>query len=202
MEAQASKKTKGAKVSKTPAIWATLNRARRMFHQQLVATQNNSTKIACIHEVANEVYKKDSYMVWYDLVNESKRLTNLIDFNKYCHSLRRNPDYVAQHVTFEGSSVVNKVMRYGVETILGERILAYDEPLFNPEKISELRYGTEFTTEKTVEEPKPTQTEGAVAVIEELPSEKQADETPVLPEISTAEEPVETEVDSVGETAA
>lgn len=115
IEAQASKKVKGAKTSKTPAIWVTLNRARRKFYQQLKATQNNATKIACIDEVAQEVYKSDHKMVWYDLVNESKRLTNLIDFNNYCHKLQRNPDYVAQNVTFEGSSVVNKVMRYGVE---------------------------------------------------------------------------------------
>lgn len=55
MEAQASKKVKGAKTSKTPAIWMTLNRARRKFYQQLKATQNNATKIACIDEVAQEV---------------------------------------------------------------------------------------------------------------------------------------------------
>lgn len=135
MEAQASKKTKGAKGAKTPAIWVTLNRARRKFYQQLKATQNNATKIACIEEVAKEVYKSDHKMVWYDLLTESKRLTNLIDFNEYCHSLQRNPAFVAQHVVFEGSGTVNKVMRYGVECVLGNRILAYDEPLFNPVKI-------------------------------------------------------------------
>ena len=135
IDVQTSKKTKDAKGSKTPLIWTALNRARRMFHQQLKVTQNNTTKIACIKEVASEVYKHDPYMVWYDLVKESKRLTNLIDFNKYCNKMQRNPDFVAQNVTFEGSGVVNKVMRYGVEAVLGERILAYDEPLFNPVKI-------------------------------------------------------------------
>lgn len=102
MEAQTSKKTKGAKVSKTPVIWVTLNRARRKFYQQLKATQNNATKIACIDEVAMEVYQSKHEMVWYDLLTESKRLTNLIDFNEYCHSLQRNPAFVAQHVAFEG----------------------------------------------------------------------------------------------------
>lgn len=46
--AQTSNKVKGAKTSKTPAIWMTLNRARRKFYQQLKVTQNNATKIACI----------------------------------------------------------------------------------------------------------------------------------------------------------
>ena len=101
IEAQAAKKVKGAKTSKTPAVWMTLNRARRKFYQQLKATQNNATKIACIDEIAQEVYKSDHKMVWYDLLKESKRLTNLIDFNEYCHSLQRNPAFVAQHVAFE-----------------------------------------------------------------------------------------------------
>ena len=192
MEAQASKKVKGAKVSKTPAIWVTLSRARRMFHQQLKATQNNSTKIACIHEASNEVYKKDSYMVWYDLVNESRRLTNLIDFNKYCGTLNLAPATVAQHVVFDGSSIVNKVIRYGVESVLGERILAYNEPLFNPVKIEELRYGPEFTTVRTEEEPKPQREEASIALVEEPAKEEQPEAAVILDDTLDAEMQVAT----------
>ena len=198
MEAQASKKVKGAKTSKTPAIWVTLSRARRMFHQQLKVTQNNSTKIACIHEASNEVYKKDSYMVWYDLVNESRRLTNLIDFNKYCGALNLVPETVAQHVVFDGSSIVNKVIRYGVESVLGERILAYNEPLFNPVKIEELRYGPEFTTARTEEEPKLQREDTSIALLEEFAKEEQHEVAAILADTPVAEEQVET----VGETAA
>ncbi|MBQ5923144.1 MAG: hypothetical protein IIW91_07400 [Alistipes sp.] len=198
MEAQASKKVKGAKVSKTPAIWVTLSRARRMFHHQLKATQNNSTKIACIKEVANVVYKHDPYMVWYDLVNESKRLTNLIDFNNYCHKLQRNPDYVAQNVTFEGSSVVNKVMRYGVETVLGERILAYDEPLFNPVKIRGLLDEAKPTAPKTVTEPTSARVETPAALLESSIMEGQPEVAVIMDDTPVAEE----QVASVSETAA
>ena len=168
MEAQTSKKVKGAKVSKTPAIWMTLNRARRKFYQQLKATQYNATKIACIEEVALEVYKSDHKMVWYDLLKESKRLTNLIDFNDYCHSLQRNPTFVAQHVAFEGSGVVSKVMRYGVEAILGDRILAYNEPLFNPVKIAGLLGATTPTpTAMKIIEPNSTSIEEPTASAED-----------------------------------
>lgn len=193
VEAQASKKVKGAKASKTPAIWMTLNRARRKFYQQLKATQNNATKIACIDEVAQEVYKSDHKMVWYDLLKESKRLTNLIDFNEYCHSLQRNPAFVAQHVAFEGSGVVNKVMRYGVESVLGDRILAYDEPLYNPVKIRGLLDEAKPTAPKPIAEPNPARVEVPTAVVETSTKEEHPEVAVILADTPVAEEQVATE---------
>lgn len=198
IEAQASKKVKGAKASKTPAIWMTLNRARRKFYQQLKATQNNATKIACIDEVAQEVYKSDHKMVWYDLLKESKRLTNLIDFNEYCHSLQRNPAFVAQHVAFEGSGVVNKVMRYGVESMLGDRILAYDEPLYNPVKIRGLLDEAKPTAPKTVTEPTSARVETPAALVESSIMEEQLETVTIVSEVPT----IETRAETVSETAA
>lgn len=193
VEAQASKKVKGAKASKTPAIWMTLNRARRKFYQQLKATQNNATKIACIDEVAQEVYKSDHKMVWYDLLKESKRLTNLIDFNEYCHSLQRNPAFVAQHVAFEGSGVVNKVMRYGVESVLGDRILAYDEPLYNPVKIRGLLDEAKPAAPKPVAEPSSARVEVPTAVVETSTKEEHPEVAVILADTPVAEEQVATE---------
>ena len=198
MEALASKKVKGAKNSKTPAIWMTLNRARRKFYQQLKATQNNATKIACIDEVAQEVYKSDHKMVWYDLLKESKRLTNLIDFNEYCHSLQRNPAFVAQHVAFEGSGVVNKVIHYGVESALGDRILAYDEPLYNPVKIRGLLDEAKPTAPKTVTEPTSARVETPAALVESSIMEEQLETVTIVSEVPTIEPRAET----VSETAA
>ena len=198
IEAQASKKVKGAKVSKTPAIWMTLNRARRKFYQQLKATQNIATKIACIDEVAQEVYKSDHRMVWYDLLKESKRLTNLIDFNEYCHSLQRNPTFVAQHVAFEGSGVVNKVMRYGVESVLGDRILAYDEPLYNPVKIRGLLDEVKSTAPKTVTEPTSARVEVSTTLVETSTMEEHPEVAVIMDDTPVAEE----QVAYVSETAA
>jgi len=198
IEAQTSKKVKGAKVSKTPAIWMTLNRARRKFYQQLKATQNNATKIACIDEVAQEVYKSDHKMVWYDLLKESKRLTNLIDFNEYCHSLQRNPAFVAQHVAFEGSGVVNKVMRYGVESVLGDRILAYDEPLYNPVKIRGLLDEAKPTASKPVVEPTTARVEVPATLVETSTMEEQPKKVAIVAEVPTTE----AQAEAVSETAA
>ena len=198
IEAQTSKKVKGAKASKTPAIWMTLNRARRKFYQQLKATQNNATKIACIDEVAPEVYKSGHKMVWYDLLKESKRLTNLIDFNEYCHSLQRNPAFVAQHVAFEGSGVVNKVMRYGVESVLGDRILAYDEPLYNPVKIRGLLDEAKPTAPKPIAEPSSARVEVSTTLVETSTMEEQPEVAVIMDDTPVAEEQVAT----VSETAA
>lgn len=198
IEAQAAKKVKGAKTSKTPAVWMTLNRARRKFYQQLKATQNNATKIACIDEVAQEVYKSDHKMVWYDLLKESKRLTNLIDFNEYCHSLQRNPAFVAQHVAFEGSGVVNKVMRYGVESVLGDRILAYDEPLYNPVKIRGLLDEAKPTAPKPIAEPSSARVEVSTTLVETSTMEEQPEVAIIMDDTPVAEEQVAT----VSETAA
>lgn len=137
IEAQTSKKTKGAKTtkaSKVSRISATMIRARRKFQQQLKKNQNLQTKIDCIEEAAEEIYGKSAQAVWHDLLKEAMRLTNLIDFNTYCRSLGLDPSCVAQHIVFEGSGVVNKVMRNGVEKELDATILAYEEPLFNPVK--------------------------------------------------------------------
>ena len=137
MEAQTSKKTKGAKTtkaSKVSRISATMIRARRKFQQQLKKNQNLQTKIDCIEEAAEEIYGKSAKAVWHNLLEETMRLTNLIDFNTYCRSLGLDPSCVAQHIVFEGSGVVNKVMRNGVGNELGAEILAYEEPLFNPMK--------------------------------------------------------------------
>ena len=105
-------------------IFAVMTRARRMFARQLIVTQNLDTKIACIQEVANGVYA-DPQRVWYDLLTEAKRLTNLIDFNEYCRALRLNPAHVAQHIVFEGSGI-------------GERIRMFEKPLYDQTKIKGL----------------------------------------------------------------
>lgn len=185
IEAQASKKSKSAKATKTSnvsKISTTMNRARRKFQQQLKKMQNLQTKIDCIEEVAEEVYGSSAQMVWHDLLKESKRLTNLVDFNEYCRSLGLEPSNVAQHIVFDGSGAVNKVMRNGVESIYGAMILAYGEPLFNPVKLT----GKTFTIPKMkVAHVAAEQLMAKVPAREEM---AEAETTPTPVAISTEEE--------------
>lgn len=130
-------KTMKAVVKKSATVanvWVVMNRSRRMFARQLKASQNLVTKIACIQEVANGVYN-DPKRIWFDVLTEAKRLTNLIDFNAYCQSLSLNPANVAQHIIFEGSGIVNRIMRHGVQEVMGERIRMFRNPLFDESKV-------------------------------------------------------------------
>ena len=43
-----------------------------------------------------------------------------------------------QRVWYEGSGIVNKVMRYGVEQVIGERIRMFEKPLYDQTKIKGL----------------------------------------------------------------
>lgn len=109
-------------------IWSALTVARRMFNNLPSALQNTETKRMCLHEAASRTYG-DPKRVNYDIKNEARRLTNLVDFGKYCEKYGLNKDNVADHVVFEGKTVVRRVMEYGVESVLGTKIQMFAEPL-------------------------------------------------------------------------
>ena len=70
--------------------------------------------------------------------------------------------------------------------------------MFNPVKIEELRYGPEFTTARTEEEPKLQREDTSIALLEEFAKEEQHEVAVIMADTPVAEEQVET----VGETAA
>ena len=89
-------------------------------------------------------------------------------------------------------------MRYGVETVLGERILAYDEPLFKPVKIRGLLDEAKPIAPKPIAEPNPTRVEVPTTVVETSTMDEHPEVAVILADTLVAEEQVET----VGETAA
>lgn len=114
--------------SPSAPVWVALTAARRMFNNLPSALQNTETKRMCLHEAANRTYG-DPKRVNYDIKNEARRLTNLVDFGKYCEKNGLNKAKVAEHVVFEGKTVVRRVMEYGVESVLGTKIQMFAEPL-------------------------------------------------------------------------
>lgn len=118
--------------SPSAPVWVALTAARRMFNNLPSALQNTETKRMCLHEAANRTYG-DPKRVNYDIKNEARRLTNLVDFGKYCEKYGLNKDNVADHVVFEGKTVVRRVMEYGVESVLGTKIQMFAEPLIENE---------------------------------------------------------------------
>jgi len=114
--------------SPSAPVWVALTAARRMFNNLPSALQNTETKRMCLHEAASRTYG-DPKRVNYDIKNEARRLTNLVDFGEYCEENGLDRDNVADHVVFEGKTVVRRVMEYGVESVLGTKIQMFAEPL-------------------------------------------------------------------------
>ena len=100
-------------------IWSALTVARRMFNNLPSALQNTETK---------RTYG-DPKRASYDIKNEARKLTNLMDFGEYCRKNGLKGENVAEHVVFEGKTVMRRVMEYGVESVLGTKIQMFAEPL-------------------------------------------------------------------------
>ena len=126
------KKDNKSRRSPSAPVWVALTVARRMFNNLPSALQNTETKRMCLHEAANRIYG-DLKRVDYDIKNEARRLINLVDFGKYCETYGLNKVNVADHVVFEGKTVVRRVMEYGVESVLGTKIQMFAEPLIENE---------------------------------------------------------------------
>lgn len=109
-------------------VWTALTAARRMFNNLPSALQNAETKRMCLHEAASRTYG-DPKRVNYDIKNEARRLTNLVDFGEYCKVNGLKAAHVAEHVVFEGKTVMRRVMEHGVESVLGTKIQMFAEPL-------------------------------------------------------------------------
>lgn len=122
------KKDNKSRRSPSAPVWVALTVARRMFNNLPSALQNTETKRMCLHEAANRIYG-DLKRVDYDIKNEARRLINLVDFGEYCEENGLNKVNVADHVVFEGKTVVRRVMEYGVESVLGTKIQMFAEPL-------------------------------------------------------------------------
>ena len=90
------------------------------------------------------------------------------------------------------------MIRYGIESVLGDRILAYDEPLYNPVKIRGLLDEAKPTAPKPVTEPTSARVETPAALLESYIMEEQPEVAVIMDDTPVAEE----QVASVSETAA
>jgi hypothetical protein len=104
-----------------------LKKSRSRFKHQ--EDQNTESKRKCLNYGFTKVYS-DPHRGWLDLKNESKRLLDSRNFHDYCESKELVPQHVAEHVAFEGSSVINKVLRNGIEAVLGDKALMFGKALY------------------------------------------------------------------------
>lgn len=57
----------------------------------------------CLKEAAERTYG-DPKRASYDIKNEARKLTNLMDFGEYCRKNGLKGENVAEHVVFEGKN--------------------------------------------------------------------------------------------------
>lgn len=107
-------------------VYAVLQKARAQFKRQVV--QDTDTKRICIERNIPALYS-DPLRFWTEFRDEVNDLLDSIKFNNYCSENALMPEYVAEHVVFEGRSTKNDVWRKGLG-ILGETVRMFNAPLY------------------------------------------------------------------------
>lgn len=96
----------------TPKIWAVLSKARKSFDAQL--NKSNEIKLQCVKkfsagEYADQEKFYNDFMKYVELLTDSK---------KFCEAAEANemePNILATHIVFLGSSTMNKVLKEGLD---------------------------------------------------------------------------------------
>ena len=127
-ESNEQQSTTSRRRSPSAPIWTCMTMARKMFNNLPASLQNNQAKQLCLDDAARRTYS-DSKRVRYEIRNEAARLTNLKDFEEHCAKNGVDANIAAQHVVFEGKTVMRRVMEYGVASVLGTKIELFSEPL-------------------------------------------------------------------------
>lgn len=113
-------------------VWKVVKMGQRKFNAQLTKNQNTDTKWDCLNECSPKCYD-DRLRFWTDFRTHAARLVDSKRFDKCCGERGLNVQAVAEHVVFEGSAVLNRVIRNGVEATLGERIMMFHSPIYKDE---------------------------------------------------------------------
>ena len=96
------------------------------------ARKNTATKRACLDmAVSLSKHYPDAVRFWQDLLHECKALLDSMRFHQECKAWGLNPEYVAQHITVEGKSKVNRVLKEGLHAGYGENAKLFVTPLYN-----------------------------------------------------------------------
>lgn len=108
--------------------------AKRKFMGLPSAFQNSVGKEACIKEAlaAHKELIPDPTRYWIWLIDETKKLTRVWDFEETCEAYGLNPMTVAQHLILEGKQVCNAIRLEGLEAY-GSNVRMFVDPLFKDE---------------------------------------------------------------------
>ncbi len=108
--------------------------SKRRFMNLPSILQNGAGKEACVKDAlaAHKELIPDPTRYWIWLVDETRKLTRVWDFEETCEEAGVNPLTVAQHLILEGKMVCNAVRMEGLAAY-GSNIRMFVEPLFHDE---------------------------------------------------------------------
>ncbi len=108
--------------------------AKRRFLNLPAAFQNGAGKEACVKEAlsSHKELVPDPTRYWIWLIDETRKLTRVWDFEETCVAAGRDPQTVAQHLILEGKAVCNAIRMEGLAAY-GSNIRMFVDPLFEDE---------------------------------------------------------------------
>ena len=112
-----------------PAMWRILGRAQKAFEAQL--EKDNRVKLKCIESYL-VAEMNDVPRFWNEFMEQVEKLLDSRKYVRECQQLEYDPTNVAEHIVFLGSSTLNKVLKYGVQSVLGSKLMFYGDR-FSPE---------------------------------------------------------------------
>lgn len=126
-------KQKNHRVYKPQPVYRVIKKARTLQLKQLI--QSGESKAACLEAVVakcDDIYP-DKLRFEMDFRAERERLTDSKRFCRECEAKGLVPENVADHTVFEGKTVVEKVLKEGLQ-VLGDKAQMFNCPLWKDSK--------------------------------------------------------------------
>ena len=124
----AEKATKRATKRNVSPLWSVITKANKVFAVQV--DKDNQRKLKCLEYAMVGKYS-DHDKFWVEYHQQTSTLLDSRRFCKDCMDKGLYPVAIAEHVVFEGSAMMRKVLKEGVTNALGEKIQFYKN-VFTP----------------------------------------------------------------------
>ena len=104
-------------------LWSVITKANKVFAVQI--KKDNGTKLDCLKNAMVSKYS-DHDKFWVEYHQQTSTLLDSRRFCKECVDYGCNPAFVAEHIVFEGSAMVRRVLKEGVKVVLREGVRLYE----------------------------------------------------------------------------
>lgn len=108
----------------TPIFWRVISKARKIYDVQI--DQNAAIKQKAIMRFVPASYVNPKNF-WIEFAKQRDRLLDSRRFISACKAADLDDKNVAENVVFMGSSTLNKVLKFGIDNVLGVSIQLYGE---------------------------------------------------------------------------